>query len=602
MMKIHNRYIIKIIDENQEVTKVAIGENTAYSANYLHQGNITTLSLIGVGKSKLIEPVPENEEDLTTYWYRSESPYFEDKWFRCSYRAEVYFTDIAGAGGTITALQLTSNSGYVISKTELKDIEGEPIYLTYAPTDTKIIVSIFIYFGIDMSKKETVVPYFSYYPITFNPPDASVFCGCTPYGQIDLLEIIERYDHKGHKVKDGYLPYIPNDYLGFSKNPIPLKDKNGYLMGAINDYVSLKNKNGSLWKNTLVTGIKGLVRALVFPGIGIIDLNDDQVKCGGPLREGILKGSLVKGQSICYVPEEYIASGKPQNPISISKNAFYKAPTVIVRRYRNDLYKEVPLHKALFSELILDKRYSRCESFFQHVPLTDYYCGAESIIPCAPSGGFIDEGADWYGYQVTYTGETTNKKGEKKFTQYLAATYMVVGEVIITFENGYSFKHTFNCVLEYSFNGNDFITAAEFTDEDQPYEKKYFNASHSTISAPIWRLRSTMNGRHMLAGHHTTHGDKNVSLISGESHSGYDPLFIFVGYKPNSSVVSIPDADPSLTSKSIATAKKITGDFLYSDSQDTGTMRVTKDFTTTVPYLYHENDCIYFNGSIVGGK
>lgn len=600
--EIHNYYEVKVIDKNGEIVQSAVGYNTAYSATYLSLGYIDTLQLVGANRAHLIE-VSNNYPgdpitDETTFWYRSEQPYREGMTFISGYRAEVYFLP-TGSSGNVTGIRLYGN-GITISEAALKDIEGDPIVLTYNGEAT-VVVSAFIYFYAKVSDKDNERYFPDNYPIKLFQPCNSILCGCCGK-DISLLELVERYDHSGnHKIKDGYLPFPRNRDIGFTKSPIPMMDEDKFLLGGINDYVTLLNseKKGDYYKNALVpTDLKGLVRAIVLPGVGIIDLSDPVARYGGPWHEGILLGSKVVGQTICYVPEEYIASDPPSCPISFKRSPFYYAPKVVVRRHKETgstvvVDEEIPMNEAFFSDIVEDGRARRCMSFSQHVPLTDYYCGAETTIPCS-SGKFVNENITFYGYDIVYSGETVNRQGISSFTDYIAASYLVVGEYIYVDSDRYRYKSVYPCKLEYSYDGITFETAIETDNNTQPYERLYF--SQGTIAAPIWRMTSRASGHTIYYANNTTHGDKNVAEISGLRLSGYDPYFLFVGYDSSRGLYNAPGMDVNLANAAVTKATNITGNFLYGASMSCG------EFKTTVPYLYHENDCIYFNGSLRWGR
>lgn len=577
--EIHNYYEVTICNKMGEIVKKAYGFNKAYSDVYMKSKMIYILTLLGTQRSKEIEPFPENTDiDKTQYWERNENPTYLGNDYFAGYKAKVTFLE--GYKGKITGIQMSGGNG-VISQAALKDIEGHPIILEYEETEN-ITVNAFIYFVTKVKYRDKGNYYYPiHYPIQYFQPDCSIYCGCCGHN-IELLEIKDaRYDHNGHLVNDGYLPAFVLKNLAFTKSPIPTLDSKGNLRGGINNYLELKPTIGKIYKNATPDNCwKGLITAIVLPGIGLIDLREAK----GPLRAGIFTGSKVVGQTTCYIPQEYVVEND-ESLISMTKNAFYNAPHVLVRRYRPataekpEVNTEIPLHQAFFSDLVEDGRQRRCESFIQHIPLTDYYCGAETIIPCSP-GKFLEDKFSWYGYQITYTGRIGANES------YLTANYAVSGEVVTEVYDGYRNKITFPYKLEYSFDGNDFEVAAEFTESSKPYEPQYFE----TISAPIWRITSEIVGR-TLSGPTTTHSDPYVSEAAGLNNSGYDPLFIFVGYNSSKDNRSFDDLDEEEIQK-IQDSIDNTPDFNY-ENMGSGLGKV---FHTKVPYLYHENDCFYFCG------
>lgn len=595
---LHNYYHIQIRDENDNITYENYAYNEANSSAYLSSGVIYILRLVGTTRERYIEPYTAIDDNITTYWNRNIEPSYEivdgKVHFKSGYEATVFFPPKAG-GGTITGIELVGTAG-TISHAELKDIEGDPIIYNYGDFES-ITIKAYIYFLYDMSGKDTGKNHWENYPIKFFQPSNSIFCGCC--GNDTSLLVKERayYSPSYGWTDGGYMPSPVSKYIGFSKSPIPLEDRYGFLRGGINNYQILTPNTGTTYKNATFpknfnydsnSCWKGLIKVIVLPGIGVIDL----ANAHGPRGKGIFKGSIVKKQTPCYIPAEYVENDD-DSLISITKNAFYNAPHVIVRRRRSAdptkgrkaIDEEIPLDTAYFPDYS-DTRVGGCTSASQHIPLTDYYCGADTIIPSA-GGSFVGEDYSMSEYIITYTGE----EGERE--TYLTANYVVSGEAITTNYDGYSSKITFPYVLSYSFDGNNFITAASFSSNSTPYTPVYFPA----VSAPIWRLSSEISGR-LLANAYTTHSDKHISDICGISENGYDPLFIFVGYnrsKDNRNFDSIED--PEIKRKTINSVNN-TPNFVYGENMG---KNLPDTFKTTVPYLYHKNDSIFFCGTL-GGK
>ena len=404
----HNRYELSVVNQKGEVTQTAVAFNEADSDKYLLSGYISKLVLVGNNREGFIEPL---SDERSTYWQRSGNPYRDGRCFFANYKAVVAFP--IGASGSVSGFRLTDNNGTIISNAPLVDIDGRQIVLNYT-NDESLIVHIYLHFM-------TLIPEMKddIYPIKYFQPSNSIFCGCCGR-QPELLERIKRRTSVVDvSITDGYLPYNTNMFIGLSKSLVPKYDAEyNVLYGGINDYVLINNErilsSSQTLKNVLVPkDMKGLVRSIVLPNVGIIDLLTEGV---GPFREGILLGTEVKDQSICYVPEEYVKEGACSAPISIKRNAFYKADKVQVLRWKyvggeknvvevedmTDPYKG-PSCEAFFSDGIADERLQRCTSFSQHIPLTEYYVGAESVIPCAPSSGFPsspEKDNMYYGYEV----------------------------------------------------------------------------------------------------------------------------------------------------------------------------------------------------------
>ena len=586
---LHNKYEITVSDKEGNVIKQAIAYNQASSSAYLAHGYIDTVEISGSRtESKYIEPYRESDDlagDTTEFWDREGLPELQGNNFVSCYHTQIKFFNISA--GYIDRISLRSG-GSIVSTVELKDIEGYPIKITYEDNNN-ITIHVFIYFSADMSKRNTND---KFYPIKWYGPSGSVLGGCCGK-QIDLLEQREvRMSHYKNirgdfiRIDDGYMPKAVNKYLALSRAPVPKIDENKYLTGVINNYTILKPniietyqtkifKNSTETNNDAGDPILGLIRCMVLPGIGVIDMRDICNK-KGPGGKGVFEGiTYYKGSGPCYIPEEYVQE-TDNSLISIKKNAFYNAH-VIVRRFKTTMdsaTEEVPLGEVFFSDITEDGRKRRCMGFSQHVPLTEDYCGAETVIPCGP-GNFVNSSIRYYGYYITYTG------GDIENT-YLKADYAVTGQIVTIPYSGQRMLQTFPYKLEYSYNGVDFTTAVEFTDNSTPYEPVYFGA----IAAPIWRLSSGVNAATIDYGNNTTHSDKYVANAAGTKTIGYDPLFIFIGWSGRSADPTVPNGVKIAKTKS----------FTYGEG-----MGKLDRYTLLVPYLGFEKDKVYFSSDFKEG-
>ena len=606
LLKIHNYYEIEVLDYDGTVKSSAKAYNTAYSKNYNASPMIYILRLFkanGGYRENYIEPYlnPDTHQPINeaNYWEREGEPSFEGTAYKC---VVLFLAD--GSSGQLTSVQLRGN--LEMSMAEFQDIEGKAIYLDYGAGDS-FRVTAHIYFETDINEikggSASTSSFYrrlmSFYPIKFFNAQNSIFCGCIGR-QTELLKVADRRPSREGYTHDGYLPQSHSNQLGISKNPIPLLDDKGFLMGnADNCQLFQKVTEGLIYKNSTTKGSqwKGLITSLVFPGIGLIDLRDSNM---GPLHEGILPGNKVTKQNIpdnengylyeCFIPQEYIKNGERYDSlISITKNAFYNAETITVKRDRLGFIDVVPLDKSYFSDLIDDYRIRRCKSFIQSIPLTDkHWVGAESIIPCG-SG-------DSHRYYIEYGSDPNSNK-------LLTANYAVTGEVLV--KTGFNpviyKKYTYSYKLEYSYNGNDFFTAIDFSDTKYlPYKKYPFKDSEEnniTISAPIWRVSSSMTGMSepmttfsdprisRLFGHIDNRVDDPASL--GDVTNGYEHLYMFVGYD------SKIDTRQNLTPEEQESLMH-TPDYSYENKGSD----LPNTFETIVPYLYHANDTIFFSGKI----
>ena len=216
--------------------------------------------------------------------------------------------------------------------------------------------------------------------------------------------------------------------------------------------------------------------------------------------------------------------------------------------------------------------------------MTNKYCGAEGIIPC-DSGSFVGETERYYGYDIIYSGEQI----DGTFVN-LAANYAVTGEVLVENSESQQRKVVFPYKIEYSFDGNIFETAFEFTSASTPYAAHYFS---KTIIAPIWRISCNLKNRAMNGGiiggasFMTTHSDKYISELVGDEANGYDPLFIFIGLDDNNLPATGENGEGLL-------------DFIpYFRYDENMGSELGKRIDLKVPYLYHENDCYYITGSLI---
>lgn len=604
---IHNYYELIVKDKNGKITNKAIAYNKANSELYMKYGYISRLYLSGCNRWKYIEP---DEDTNTTYFFRYSLPYHSGSDYYAMYKAIVIFPP--ASSNSVSGFRLIDNLGNVFSDAPLTDIEGDSILLKYKEGET-LTVNVYLIFKTTIpipnpdleernKQKQPLIP------IKYFQPSNSIFCGAgVSYHQKDLLKLAYRYNHKRGTINpetqeiyddldsavrtyDGYLPFNVNRYIGFTKSPIPICNVDlNILYGGINDYFLLTEngltKEGQTYRNIKVPDdLKGLITAIVFPGVGIIDLASNDAINGGPLREGILKGSLVKGQQYCYIPEQYIDYSKSSFsnnfvPWSLEKNAFYNVDEVIVRRYGTGGTKqgEIRLNETFFSDNITDDRLARCMSFSQHVPMTKYYCGAESLIPCAPSH-FV--GSDYYyGYEIYY--QSAKEGGEEgHYIHNITASYIVLGEVVTQDYQGQKNVGIFPCKLECSDDGQTFETVVDTTQPGHGYSP-YKKISFGTISKPVWKLSSTIPGLGCLKTKNTTFSDPYIADIccpieGGQRSivhcSGYDPMFIFVGNDDRDDGFSYPSS-----------------------------MEVQTEYYTKTPYLYHENDCIYFTGELGEG-
>ena len=646
----HNYYEINIYNKNGQLIKSGRAFNKADSSIFLQTGYISKLRLIGDGREKFIEPYPNIiGMENTDYFSRISAPYREGNLYYANYSTKVDFPS-ESSSGRITGFQLTDNTGNIISSAELTDIEGDKIALTYTERDS-IIVTVYLFFvsaipSVNPNAKQRQLEKKDINPIQYFQPSNSILCGCCG-NDFNLLEIVDRLNHLIGQLKpgseterytkkdleahtiDGYLPFVTNKYIAFTKSPMPPYDDDfNILLGGINNYTLLSNAGLSTderYKNAMVPlKLKGLITGIVFPGLGAIDLLSKDAINGGPLRQGILKGSQVNlenvnsNETFCYVPDKYIDYDNSVelpndfSAISIEKNAFYKADIIEVRRWEfadgakqivsmmvfGDPKSNHPSCEAFFSDKIADKRKRRCQSFSQHIPLTNYYCGAETVIPCS-YGYNISSPNEYYGYDIVYRSNSTIIGEEEIFEHYIAASYIVLGEVALKSETSEETK-VFQCTLEYSYNGNDFFEAFSTDENTQPYTRIDFD---NTIAAPIWKLSSPLSSLHLFQSNSTTYSDPYISDLCNTKkdgkkipkyYSGYDPLFIFIGFD-NSKTVIAEDENAQAAEAAAEAGREINGNFSYPDS-----MAATK-FYTKVPYLYQENDSIFFCGELSGG-
>lgn len=611
---LHNRYEIIVLDKNNNVISRNIAYNQANSSAYNSRGYIDKVRIKGSRtEEKYIERYNQQGDDvndITDFWDREGLPYYSKERFISCYKTKVKFYNVSK--GYIDTIELLSGGG-VVSSVKLKDIEGYPIQITYEE-ETNIVINIFIYFSANASSVKRNENK-KFYPIKWYGPSGSVLGGCCGK-QIDLLEQKNiRFSHYVNSsgrfiaIDDGYLPKAVNKYLALSRMPVPKTDENGFLTGVINSYTILKpNLNTgideNIFKNSNLTGtndvlemtlssgepIMGLIRTFVLPGIGVIDMRDICGKCGPGLK-GIFESInyYKSAGSICYIPQEYVLDNDG-SLISMNKNAFYKAH-VTVRRYRyniNDAVEDVPLNTVFFSDITTDGRRRRCMGFSQHVPLTDDYCGAESVIPCLP-GGFKDENVNYYGYYITYTGGESGSD----LNTYLKASYIVAGQIVSESASGTRVLETFPVKLEYSYNGVDFETAQEITTDDEPYVPREFGP----IAAPIWRITGGLNSATVMAANNTTHSDKYVANEAQTRKIGYDPLFLFVGYynpqdKGHNEGLNIPQGVKVVDTKQFNYNQM--GVHWMEDQPN-------PYYRLTVPYLGHAYDNVYFTSDFLGG-
>lgn len=666
---IHNKYIVEI-KRNGETTKKAIGYNKADSKAYLNVGYIDRLVALGNGGTRLtkyIEPYPENNQDktpdnedydFTDYWDRADLPTVtSDKKFVSSYTTRVYFrpeepgTGRYGTGGSISSVELYGG-GSLISHADLKDIENEPILLDYDISET-VVITVYIYFIAQLKIEELNSKlYTEVYPVKWFEPGYSIlggssggYCGQVSSNFSAATELLSktRRNHNDENIDDGYLPMPNINYYAISKAPVPrANSKTGFLMGGVNDYqiinpTEIKNGNKK-YKNQSATGIgvssmKGLIRSLVLPGLGLMDAKEITGKnIGGGSSEGyhgvfkqgiFQQNNVVLGNRLCYIPEDCVEGGDSkfrENLISMKKGALNGDDIKIrVRRYLtrevgNQTEMEtigdyVPLNEPFFSDISSDARIRRRMGFSQHVPLTENeYCGVESVIPCLPSAGWVTDSAlKTYGYYIVYmSGDTSSV--------YLKANYIVPGQIVTVNANtGNRDKVTFPCELQYSYDGNEFFTATKITHDTTPFVPKFFG----TIVAPIWRLIGGEHARNVMAAHNTTHSDPMVSKAAGVNDNGYDPYFLFVGY-------DIYGGNPEGEWSQKVLTQKIEEDNSRA-IQNIPNQNVEKDkirikephnfrfyhmgysyypdvksanIFTTVPYNCHPNDAVYLCGEI----
>ena len=647
----HNKYFVEI-KRGKEVVSSAIGYNRAYSKDYIRWGYIDRLVAEGTPNlSKNIEPYPENNTgkspdddyyDITNYWDRVEPPTILNGQFVSSYIARVRFLPTERSGsGTINAIQLYGGGG-LVSSADLTDIEGEPIILSYT-TEEAITITAYIYFVASLVNKENTIPkvYLDLYPVKWFGPGYSVLGGSCGggIGQEVLLQT-KRHNHNNEEIDDGYLPMPNMYYYAVSKAPVPKKDPSSkYLMGGVNDYqiiLPTEEKNGvKKYKNQSAlrvgtTPMKGLIRSLVLPGLGLMDAKEITGH-SGIFNQGIFQSNvaLIPSNKPCYIPKDCIQGGETSfmdSLYSMSNCALYGEDIdVKVRRY---LYREegnqsemetigdyVPLNEPFFSDLSTDARVRRRMGFSQHVPFTENdYCGAESVIPCLPSGPWINETLKTYGYYIVYISKGWDNSNNSRNT-YLKANYIVPGQIITVNANDRSrAKVTFPCKLQYSYDGNEFFTAIEITHDSTPFIPHQFN----TVVAPIWRLIGGEPARNVMDAHNTTHSDPNVSKAAGVNNNGYDPYFLFVGY-------DVYKGNPDTNWSSDTLAEKIEEDnnrAIANIPNNLGIdkskieIRSTPNFRfwrmgyvhypdikrvnciTSVPYNCHPNDAIYLCGEI----
>lgn len=574
-IKVHNYYEVEVINKNNEVVSKAFAFNTAYSDHYNASEMIYTIKAIGLGED-YIEPYLDQEghpTSETNYWERNGAPDFNNTGYKCT----AMFIQ-PGSPGTITEIQLWGNS--LMSSAYLQDIEGRNIVLDYGGEDS-VRINAYIYFKANIEELINNNSFKGLYPIQYFGPNGSILCGCAGRND-EILEVSnQRPKRGGGYTSDGYLPRSVSNQIAITRSPIP-EMVDGYLSVGIDNYQTFNPLTGTLiFKNSKPsTSWKGLITALVFPGIGLIDLATSGT---GPLGQGIFKNNPVQKENNrdCFIPEEYVVESD-SSLVSITKNAFYKAENVTVKRvYNNGIdvkIETVPLNECFFSPLIEDYRIRRSRSYSQPVPLTTKYCGAESIIPCS-QGGLDDQ--EYYGYYIEY-GTEIGSGAE----QYLTANYAVTGEVLVyqSYLGTYD-KFSFPYKLEYSYNGNDFFTAAQFYSASDPYTRVDFG---QTISAPIWRITSTLSAGALYQGN-TTFGDPRISAVAGDSPNGYDPLFIFVGYDRDSD-----ERDEEELSEEELRSKYNTPNYSYTNKG----ANLPNWYHTTVPYLYHSDDTIFLSGEL----
>ena len=336
----HNYYEINIYNKNGQLIKSGRAFNKADSSIFLQTGYISKLRLIGDGREKFIEPYPNIiGMENTDYFSRISAPYREGNLYYANYSTKVDFPS-ESSSGRITGFQLTDNTGNIISSAELTDIEGDKIALTYTERDS-IIVTVYLFFvsaipSVNPNAKQRQLEKKDINPIQYFQPSNSILCGCCG-NDFNLLEIVDRLNHLIGQLKpgseterytkkdleahtiDGYLPFVTNKYIAFTKSPMPPYDDDfNILLGGINNYTLLSNAGLSTderYKNAMVPlKLKGLITGIVFPGLGAIDLLSKDAINGGPLRQGILKGSQVNlenvnsNETFCYVPDKYIDS------------------------------------------------------------------------------------------------------------------------------------------------------------------------------------------------------------------------------------------------------------------------------------------------------
>jgi hypothetical protein len=600
---IHNKYEIEVLDKNNNVKATAVAYNSTNIKNYLSERMIFRITIIGTNRqrTKYLEPYLDKEGkpeepldyDGTNYWERNGEPNF----LHTGYKTEVYFPP-DGNKNNITSVRLLGYS--VMSQANLQDVEGRPIILEYEENDI-IHINIFIYFSVPvgivaqdfMTGGSNVL-----YPVKFFNASNSIYCGCTGYNY-SILNPRKRGTHRPYEtIEDGFLPYPEITTIAITKNPIPRintgKNASGnFVKGGIDNYQLFDyNEDLRVYKNSTTeqSSWKGLMRALVFPGVGLIDLLE---KNTGPLRQGILLGNPVDMKDLnaalrtrpelaiegiedeWFIPQDYVENGDA-SLISMSKNPFYTAPVTVKRFAAEGLYEVAELDKSFFSDLITDRRYQRVMSFCQPLPLTNHYCACESIIPSQPGGDEYKR--NYYGYIIEY-GEVV----EGKEPVYYTANYAVTGEVLTTrpYEADFD-KVVFPYKLEYSYDGNTFETAVEFTNNSTPYVKTEF----PTVSAPLWRITGGLSTGATIKAK-TTHGDPYISIIAGNNQNGYDPYFLWVGYDGR-------DKNADGLNKYEIASRQNAPVFTYTNKG-----RKAKALVTKTPYLYHPNDTIFLSANPV---